>query len=317
MDAPAEFALIRRWLADMDQGQGVEVGVGDDAAVLVPPVGRNLVMTVDTLVNGTHFPEGTDARDIGHRALAVSLSDLAAMGATPLWALLALTMPTADEDWLAGFVEGFRPLAKSHGVALVGGNLSRGPLMASVQLTGHVPAGQWLSRGGARAGQLLLVSGTPGDAAGGLALWGAAASPHRDALLKRYLRPTARVALGIAALGLASAAIDISDGLIDDLGHLCQASGCGADVHSDALALSPALRACFGPERATEMALRGSDDYELLLACAPESLSALQHAAADQACPLTVIGRFESSAGIRINGQPLADTGSGGFRHFS
>lgn len=316
MDTPAEFALIRRWLSGMDQGEGVVLGVGDDAAVLAPPPGRHLVMTVDTLVSGTHFPDDADARDIGHRALAVSLSDLAAMGATPLWALLALTLPTPDEAWLAGFVEGFRSQAQAHGVALVGGNLSRGPLMASVQLTGHVPVGQWLSRGGARADQLLLVSGTPGDAAGGLALWDAVPSPYRDALLARYLRPSPRVALGMAALGVAAAAIDISDGLLDDLGHLCQASGCGAEVQPDALPLSPALLACFGRARATAMALRGSDDYELLLACAPEALSELQRRAADLACPLTVIGRFETSAGIRLNGRLLAATNSGGFRHF-
>jgi len=316
MDRPAEFALIRRWLTGMDQGAGVVLGVGDDAAVLTPPADRHLVMTVDTLVSGTHFPEDADARDIGHRALAVSLSDLAAMGATPLWALLALTLPSADEPWLAGFVDGFSAQARLHGLALVGGNLSRGPLTASVQLTGHVPAGQWLSRGGARPGQLLLVSGTPGDAAGGLALWKTAPSPERDALLARYLRPSARVALGQAALGVAAAAIDISDGLLDDLAHLCEASGCGADVQPEALPLSPALLACFGRARATQMALRGSDDYELLLACAPESLPALQRAAAELVCPLTVIGRFETSAGIRINGEPLADTGAGGFRHF-
>ncbi len=316
MDTPAEFALIRRWLAGMDQGQGVVLGVGDDAAVLAPPPDRQLVMTVDTVVSGTHFPEGADAADIGHRALAVSLSDLAAMGATPLWALLALTLPTPDEAWLEGFVAGFRPLAQTHGVALVGGNLSRGPLMASVQLTGHVPVGRWLSRGGARPGHLLLVSGTPGDAAGGLALWQTASSPHRDALLARYLRPSARVAMGMAALDVAAAAIDISDGLLDDLGHLCQASECGADIQTEALPLSQAMLACFGRERAIAMALRGSDDYELLLACDPESLPALLNAASGASCPLSVIGRFEAAPGIRIDGRASANTGSDGFRHF-
>ena len=316
MDTPAEFSLIRRWLTGMDHGEGVVVGVGDDGAVLAPPAGCHLVMTVDTLVSGTHFPEDADACDIGHRALAVSLSDLAAMGARPLWALLALTLPKPDEAWLAGFVDGFRPQTKTHGVALVGGNLSRGPLMISVQLTGRVPSGRWLSRGGARPGHLLLVSGTLGDAAGGLALWNTASSAHRDELRARYLRPSARVALGVAALGTASAAIDISDGLLDDLGHVCELSGCGVDVNTDALPLSQALVACFGTARATQMALRGSDDYELLLACAPESLVELQRAAADLGCPLTMIGRFQETAGIRVDGRLLAASPSGGFRHF-
>jgi len=324
MDTPAEFRLIRDWLSGMDTGPGVVFGIGDDAAVLAPPPDRHLVMTVDTLVSGTHFPADAPPRDVGHRALAVNLSDLAAMGAGPLWALLALTLPTADERWLAGFAAGFRALAAEHGLALVGGNLSRGPLSATVQLTGQVPTSGWLSRHAARPGDLLLVSGTLGDGAGGLAVLQTQTQTQdggdamRAWLIERYLRPSPRVALGQAALGVAHAAIDISDGLLADLGHVCRASGCGARLRLDALPLSPALLACHGRERGLMMALQGGDDYELLLACPPAALPLLSQRALEVACPLQVIGECVAGEGVELldaKAQPV-DIRGDGFRHF-
>jgi thiamine-monophosphate kinase len=318
MDRPAEFRLIDTYLAGMDAGPGVIRGIGDDAAVLRAPPGRDLVMTVDTLVVGTHCPADTEAGDIGHRSLAMNLSDLAAMGATPLWALLALTLPDADEHWLAEFAAGFRALARDHGLALVGGNLSRGPRCVTVQLTGHVPRGQWLGRDGARPGDVLLVSGHPGEAAAGLAGWSQPLSPAWQTLRERFLRPEPRIALGRAALGLASAAIDISDGLLADLGHVCAASGCAAEVDTGALPLSAALLSCRGRPAALIDALTGGDDYELLLGCPPGALESLLARAADVSVPLRAIGRFVAGEGVRLPGPEAAGLSlPAGFRHFT
>ncbi len=317
MERLEEFQLIGRWLSGFDRGPGVMLGIGDDAAVLRPPLAHDLAMTVDSLVAGTHFPVTAPAADVGHRALAVNLSDLAAMGATPLWGLLALTLPSADEPWLAAFAAGFRALAERHAMALVGGNLSRGPLMATVQVTGTLPPGRWLGRDGGRAGDVLLVSGWPGEAAAGLELWEAAPSLARDHLVRRYLRPEPRVALGQAALGVASAAIDISDDLLADLGHLTAASGCGAEVELSRLPLSDALRAMRGPAQARHDALYGGDDYELLLTCPAAAHAVLAAAAEAQDVPLTRIGQLCEAPGVRLlgeGGEVLAP--AGGFRHF-
>lgn len=315
MDRPVEFRLIERYLAGMDAGPGVVMGIGDDGAVLRAPAGRDLVMTVDTLVVGTHCPPDADPRDIGHRSLAINLSDLAAMGASPLWALLALTLPSPEESWLAGFAEGFGGLLRQYGLALVGGNLSRGPLAATVQLTGHVAPGAWLSRSGARPGDLLVVSGHPGEAAAGLAAWGEPASPALEPLRQRFLRPEPRIALGLAAVGLARCAIDISDGLLADLAHLCEASGCGAEVDLGSLPLSPALLAWRGRAGALVDVLTGGDDYELLLGCPPDAFEALRTRAAP--LPLQVIGRFVAAAGVSVLGEEAAGLVlPPGFRHF-
>lgn len=317
MDTALEFQFIRKWLSGADRGPGVVLGIGDDAAVLRPPADSDLALSVDTLVAGTHFPPDAPAAEIGHRALAVNLSDLAAMGATPLWALLALTLPAADEPWLEGFAAGFRALAGRHGMALVGGNLSRGPLTATVQVTGQLPRGRWLGRAGGRPGEVLLVSGWPGEAAAGLSLWDAPASPARDRLVARYLCPEPRVALGQAALGLASAAIDISDGLVADLGHLAEASGCGAEIDLALLPLSAPLCALRGGEQALRDALHGGDDYELLLSCPADAVSALQAAAAGLGLPLTRIGRLCETPGVHLAGEGAESFAADrGFRHF-
>src|ERR1700678_1787612 len=220
-----EFELIRRFFVRQSAApdsatavqSGVVLGIGDDAALLDVPPGSELVAAVDTIVAGRHFPPGTDARSIGHRALAVNLSDLAAMGATPAWATLALTLPSADAAWLERFSAGLLDLAEAHGVALVGGDTTRGPLTVSVQLLGHVPRGTALRRSGGRAGDLLAVTGTLGDAGAGLAF--AVGREHlpedrpaAQALIERFDYPTPRVQFGLAARGIASAAIDLSDG---------------------------------------------------------------------------------------------------------
>lgn len=285
--ALGEFELIDRYFRDCGAARAdVVLGVGDDGALLRPPPGADLVAVSDTLVEGVHFPPGSPAASIGHRALAVNLSDIAAMGATPRWALLSLTLPQVDEGWLAGFAAGFGALARAHGVALVGGDTTRGPLTLGVQVLGTVPAGEGLRRSGGRPGDALFVTGTPGDAAAGLALLmegsgdrpgAVAGAPAEalDALRRRFLFPTPRLAEGEALRGLASACIDISDGLVGDLGKLAAASGCAALLDLDALPRSAALAAGFTPEAALRCVLDGGDDYELLLAVPAPQVAAV------------------------------------------
>lgn len=262
--ALGEFDLIRRYFTSLGVAEGVALGVGDDGAVLDIPPGHQLVSVVDTLVAGVHFPEDTTPFDIGYRALAVNLSDLAAMGAEPRWFTLALTLPKVDETWLAGFAAGLRNLADRFGLALVGGDTTRGPLTITVQAEGLVPSGQALKRSGARPGDGIYVTGTLGDAAAGLALHQGSlqADDAADFLRGRFFRPEPRVQTGLALRGLATACIDVSDGLLQDLGHVLAASGVGARLDLACLPLSPALQTLPRKE-VLEWTLSGGDDYEL------------------------------------------------------
>ena len=313
-----EFELIDHCFKSLTPDRSdVVLGIGDDAALLRPPPGTLLVACVDTLVEGVHFPADMAAADIGYRAAAVNLSDLAAMGAIPRWALLALSLPVAEDAWLAGFAEGLRDALLPAGVALVGGDTTRGPLTVSVQLLGLVPDdGSALTRGGARTGDVLCVSGTVGDAAGGLARWGQDAPD--SPLLRRFRRPTARLALGQGLRGIASACIDVSDGLLADAGHIAQASGCGLVVEPARLPLSEALGTTLGSQAAVEAALSGGDDYELCFCVPPARLAAVEALAARVGCPITVIGEVVSGSGIELKpGHGLGHTvGAGGYRHF-
>ena len=320
-----EFELIRRYFARPPSTaaphSGVAVGIGDDAAVLNLPPGTQLVAAVDTILEGRHFLSGSDPRSIGHRALAVNLSDMAAMGATPAWATLALSMPNVDPKWLQGFAAGLLDLADAHQVALVGGDTTRGPLTVSVQILGHVPHGCALLRSGAQAGDLIVVTGSLGDAGAGLAYASAPpATEHRDAvqsLLARFEYPTPRVAMGIAARGIASAAMDLSDGLVGDLPKLAQASGLGATVAIEKLPLSPALRAAADAVQVRDWALCAGDDYELLFTVAPPRYVALQAAARRLNLTLSIIGEMRAAAGISwlLDGAKFTPRSSG-FDHF-
>ncbi len=303
-----EFELIDRYFARLGaRRDDVALGVGDDAALLTVPAGHELVACVDTLVDGCHFPRGSHADDVGWRALAVNLSDLAAMGARPAWATLALTMPALDEDWLEGFVAGFAALADQHGVALVGGDTTRGPLSITVQAMGTIPAGTALRRSTARPGDLIYVTGWPGDAAAGLALiegrlHGQGAS--RAALEHKFRRPEPRVAFGSRLRGIASSCIDISDGLGADLARLVAASGTGAVVRAAELPLSRALFALAGEERAREFALGGGDDYELLYTVPPAARAQLFALAASSGAPAChCIGEVVAGRGVRVLGE--------------
>jgi thiamine-monophosphate kinase len=323
---PGEFELIRRFFerrrAAGAVDSGVILGIGDDAAILELPPATELIAAVDTIVAGRHFPNGTAARSIGHRVLAVNLSDLAAMGATPAWATLALTLPSADAAWLEGFSSGFFDLADAHGVALVGGDTTRGPLTVSVQILGHVPRGTALRRDGARAGDVLAVTGSLGDAGAGLAF--VTTPPQADAgaaartLIQRFEYPTPRVQFGLAARGVATAAIDLSDGLVGDLPKLAQASGVAAHVEVERLPLSDALRSAATLEQARKWALAAGDDYELLIAIPEPKLAGLQAAAAQLNLTLTAIGALRSGHGVTwsLNGKDFLPA-SAGFDHFA
>jgi thiamine-monophosphate kinase len=320
-----EFDLINRYFrrgaAPHDAEQGVVLGIGDDAALLRVPEGSDLVAAVDTLVAGRHFPPATDAHSVGHRALAVNLSDMAAMGAMPAWATLALTMPSADAAWLQRFSDGLLDLAREHGVTLVGGDTTRGPLTVSVQILGSVPQGAALRRCGAKPGDVLAVSGTLGDSGAGLKF--ATSAPRGvdraavDALIRRFDYPTPRVQLGLAARHVASAAMDISDGLVGDLPKLAAASGLHAHVQVERLPLSAALCAAASETQAREWALAAGDDYELLFAVSPAMYPKLEAAARRLNLTLSIIGELSSGSGVSWSMQGAAYTpASSGYDHF-
>ena len=294
-----EFELIERIRRRAAARGDVVLGIGDDAALLAPPAGRLLAVATDTLNVDVHFPGETAAADIGWKALAVNLSDLAAMGAKPAWATLSLSLPHADLAWVDAFLDGFLALAAAHDVALVGGDTTRGPLSVCVTVHGFVAPDGALRRSGARAGDDVWVTGHLGDAAAALVQWRAGGAA--DAALRARLdRPSPRVAAGVAlAAGIASAAIDVSDGLIADLGHVCAASGVGADIELAALPASAALSSRFGAEARRALQASGGDDYELCFTAPASRRAAIEALAADCATPATRIGRIVAGDRVR------------------
>lgn len=315
-----EFELIRRYFAAAPCAQaaeGVALGIGDDCALLQLPPGRQLALSTDTLVDGVHFPHSCDPFLLGQRALAVSVSDLAAMGADPLAFTLALTLPTAEPAWLEGFARGLSQMAGQCSIALVGGDTTRGPLSLTLTVFGRVPTGQALTRSGARAGDLLCVGGSLGDGAGALPLvLGAQNVPGESAdyLLQRYWAPQPQLALGQWLRGRATAALDISDGLLADCGHIAAASGVELLIERDRVPLSPALRDLAG-ERALDCALAGGDDYRLAFTLPGELLPALRA----QWPEAVVIGRVVAGQGVQLldgEGRRL-EPPRAGYQHFA
>lgn len=296
-----EFDLIKRYFTPAAYPSGVLLGVGDDAAVLDTPPGYRLVAAVDTIVEGVHFPKSSSAYDIGWRALAVNLSDMAAMGAMPRWFTLSLCLPEANDPWLKEFARGLFDLAQAHQVQLVGGDTVKGPVNISIQILGLVENDGWLCRSGAQPGDVLFVSGVPGEAAGGLQvmLQQLELMPAHDVLQKHFLRPEPRVVLGRALRTLASAAMDVSDGVLTDLHKLCVASGYGADLHLECLPVSAELQAVFGTTQAEQLALNGGDDYELLFTVPRERLSQTEAAMAGTGVKCTPIGVMTRDMGVR------------------
>ncbi|MFC7302362.1 thiamine-phosphate kinase [Cognatiluteimonas weifangensis] len=296
--AAGEFDLIARIRARAPLRDDVLLGIGDDAALLRPPPAKLLAVATDTLNAGVHFPADTRPADIGWKALAVNLSDLAAMGAQPAWCTLSLSLPQADAAWLDGFLDGFLALAAQHRVALVGGDTTRGPLSVCVTAHGWVTPAAALRRDAARVGDDVWVTGTLGDAAAALAQWraGGACDP---ALRARLDRPQPRVAAGLALAGLAHAAIDLSDGLLADLGHVCAASGVGAQIALAALPASPALQAAFAAPARAALQASGGDDYELCFTAAPAHREAIARLARQTGIAMTRIGRIDADPGVR------------------
>lgn len=310
-----EFELIARFFSRPARSASVVLGVGDDAALLAPTPGHTLAASVDMLVAGRHFVADAEPEALGHKALAVNLSDLAAMGATPRWALLAGALPDADERWLAALARGFYAEADAYGVDLVGGDTTRGPLNLCVTILGEVPAGAALTRGGAKAGDAIFVSGPLGDAALAVAAMAGRVALD-DAALRRCRahldRPTPRVALGAALRGVATAAIDVSDGLAGDLGHILERSNVGAAVDVNAIPRSPTLGALLaGPHRATALAclVAGGDDYELCFTAPPAAIGDVEAIARRTGLALPRIGTITAERGLVVrdeSGAPLS-----------
>lgn len=297
----SEFEIIGRFFTH--RAAGAVLGVGDDAALVRVERGAELAVSADMLVEGRHFFVGADPELLGHKALAVNLSDMAAMGAKPRWATLALALPRVDEKWLAGFARGFMALARRHRVDLIGGDTTRGPLTISVQIMGEVPAGKALRRDGAKVGDDIWISGRLGDA--GMALdvikgkgKSAIRVKPRDlrVLEQRLHAPEPQVALGLALRGIAHSAIDISDGLLADVGHICERSGVAAIIEWEAIPSSPVVRAHAQTDRGARSLLSGGDDYELCFTAPPSRRSRVAAAAARVRVPVTLVGRIAKPA---------------------
>lgn len=318
----SEFDLIRRYFTRPTPG--AVLGVGDDAALLQVAAGMELAVSTDMLVSGTHFFPDADPYLLGYKTLAVNLSDLAAMGATPRWATLALSLPDADANWLQRFSDGFFALAIEHGVELVGGDTTRGPLTLSVTIMGEVPQGKALRRSGAHVGDDIWVSGTLGEAALGLAnLRGKIMLPEsaRTFCLAALHKPQPRVSLGLALRGIANSAIDISDGLLADLGHILECSKVAAEVRYDKLP-KPSLSASGGdeiPELVQRCVLSGGDDYELCFTAPFAQRVEIEMLATRLDLPLSRIGNIVSGHGCKVRGEggSVLELKESGYDHFA
>ena len=311
-----EFDLIARIRARVATRADVVLGIGDDAALLAPPPGRQLVVTADTLNDGVHFPHGTSPADVGWKALAVNLSDLASMGAEPAWCTLSLSLPQSDPAWIEGFLDGFLDLAGQHDIALVGGDTTRGPLSIAVTAMGLVEPGRALRRDGARVGDEVWVTGTLGDAAGGLALLDREPVP---ALRARLDRPTPRVAAGRALAGIATACVDVSDGLLADLGHVCARSHVAARIDVDALPASAALMEVIGEADRIALQASGGDDYELCFTAPADAGADIGAVSAQLGLRITRIGRIVAGEGVHpvdAKSQPWSSPRRG-YDHFA
>jgi thiamine-monophosphate kinase len=314
-----EFELIARYFT-RPVSRAV-LGVGDDAAIIEVPNGRQLAVTTDTLVAGTHFFHDAEPEPLGHKSLAVNLSDLAAMGAQPRYALLALTLPASDERWVAQFADGFLRLADGCDVELIGGDTSQGPLSITVTVLGELPKGRALTRAGARPGDDVWVSGVLGEAAlavrhlkGELRLKG----PDLDHCLRRLHQPTPRVKLGERLLDVATAAIDISDGLVADLAHICERSGMSAEVEFERVPCHPKVMPLKGLPAVRDAVLAGGDDYELLFTAPTARRRDVAEISAATSVGITSIGRIVAGTGVRVTdglGRKV-ELPSKGYEHF-
>ncbi len=332
--AQSEFDIIRRYFADSDLAfdrDGIALGIGDDGALLQIPSDRQLCVSLDVLVEDRHFPRGADPALVANRALAVNLSDLAAMGAVPLCFTLGLTLPNSDTEWLRGFSEGLLPLAREFDMPLIGGDLSAGPLTIAIQAHGLVAPERAIRRDGAAAGDSVYVSGYLGDAALGLISMGRRS--HLDSLLNTdsdlndecreyfqaaFYRPSPRVAFGVAVAELVSSGIDISDGLYGDLGHIATASAVAVSIQLDSLPVSPCAASCFNEVDCRWAALLGGDDYELCLTVPGPKCDDFERVADEQGIVVARVGAVASGAGVQCLDEDGRETRvpAGSYQHF-
>ncbi|QOL24396.1 thiamine-phosphate kinase [Thalassotalea sp. LPB0316] len=316
-----EFELIKRYFTEqVVKRKEVTLGIGDDCALILPPQNQEIAITTDTLVSGVHFPENTSPRAIGHKAIAVNLSDLAAMGAEPSWVSIAITLPTIDQAWVEEFCQGVFELCEYFNVQLIGGDTTQGPLSITVTAQGLCPEGNALKRSGAAPGQWIYVTGQIGDAA--LALKHIKGEvviepAFRESILERLEYPKPRVLAGQTIRLYASAAIDISDGLLADLTHICEQSNVGANIVLENIPLSKGMLATMGDE-AANLALNGGDDYELLFVVAEANKGGMETALQQLGIPFSCIGQTNHTNKVTttINEQAI-DIKSAGFEHFS
>ena len=322
----SEFGLIDRFFSTLTESvrnnnAAINLSIGDDCALLTIPEGQQLALSIDTLNADVHFPSDAPANLIAQRALAVSVSDLAAMGASPLAFTLALSLPSVDTTWLADFSQGLKQAASKYNIALIGGDTTHGLLSISIQVHGTVPKSCALLRSGAQVGDLIYVSGTLGDAAAALEVIQGRLSLSENAekyLKLRYYQPRARIEVGESLHDLASAAIDISDGLAADLGHILRSSGVAAELYCAELPLSNALIGAYSLEEARLLALTGGDDYELCFTAPPSKRDALTELAELLDVPLKEVGRIVMGKGLKCldaNGDELKLTYKG-YQHF-
>lgn len=316
-----EFQLIDTYFRQESGGAGVAMGIGDDCALLEVPAGQQLAVSMDTLVGDVHFPKNADPELIAERALRVNLSDLAAMGAEPLWFTLGLTLPKADAQWVKAFSQGLFRVAREYDVALVGGDTTRGNLSMTIQVHGAVSPGLSLLRGNASPGDHVYVTGALGDGAAALAVIKqelGVDTPAFNYLMDRYYRPQPQVKAGRALIGVAGAAIDISDGLIADLGHICEKSAVGASIHLEKIPLSEPVAKLVSFEQGLEWALSGGDDYQLCFTVSPEKVDQLEGFIESGKLEAYPIGEITSGKGVACwyKGERVVPSGNG-FQHFN
>lgn len=323
--AIGEFDLIKRYFQQQTQiDDSVQLAIGDDCALVSVPENYQLAITTDTMVENTHFLPSISPEDLAYKAIATNLSDLASMGAQPKWISLALTLPIVNETWLSAFSQSLLNTLQHYNVTLIGGDTTKGNLSITITAQGFVEKGKALCRHQAKMGDLIYVSGTLGDSAAGLQqiLKGKSAVNSDDVFLQqRHLRPTPRVELGRALVGIANAAIDLSDGLISDLEHILECSQCGAEIELSQLPLSSSMLNSYERAKAEQFALSGGEDYELCFTVSPEKQTELEQALCNLDVPCTCIGKItekcgQSSPRFLRNGQPVELEPLSGFDHF-
>ena len=300
--ASSEFELINKYFKNLtDDDSSVQCGIGDDAAIVRIPHDMEVALSIDTLLEDTHFPAETQPSDIAYKSLAVNLSDMAAMGAVPKWVLLSISIPEENEDWIEKFVSGFLELAKPHSISLIGGDISRGPLSITVQIQGLLPTGSALKREGAQKDDLIYVTGTLGDAGVGLDIMNGKLSigeKQRVFFLNSLNRPDISIDAGIRLRNIASSAIDISDGLMADLGHILKASHVGAEIEMEKIPLSEAMQQCIDKMTAWNYALTSGDDYKLCFTAPAEKHDLIINTFKKIKLPVSCIGKITGESGL-------------------